>query len=74
MKTKVKSNIKNNLKKYRTWKNLTQQELADKLGISVSILRLIELNNHIPKWYTRMKIYEYFGVSENQMFYREVEK
>jgi transcriptional regulator with XRE-family HTH domain len=72
MKTKVKSNIKNNLKKYRTWKNLTQQELADELEISVGLVRIIELNNHYPKYYTRWKLYTYFGVSQRQMFYEEV--
>jgi transcriptional regulator with XRE-family HTH domain len=72
MKTKIRPIIKNNLQKYRYWKNLTQQQLADELEISVGLVRKIELDDHVPKYYTRWKIATYFGVSESQMFYREV--
>jgi cytoskeletal protein RodZ len=35
-------NIRNNLRKYRIWKNITQEDLANDLKISVNQLRLIE--------------------------------
>lgn len=72
--TKIRPIIKNNLQKYRQWKNKTQQQLANDLEISISLVRIIELNNHVPKWYVRHKMCEYFGVSQSQMFYREVEE
>jgi DNA-binding XRE family transcriptional regulator len=72
MKTKVKSNIKNNLKKYRQWKFITQEDLADELNISTTQLRMIETENHYPKYQVRSKICNYFGVSQEQMFYEEV--
>lgn len=72
MKTKVKPNIKNNLKKYRTWKNLTRKELAKELNISDMTIVLIENHNRYPRYPIRAKICKYFEVSFDQMFYLEV--
>jgi DNA-binding XRE family transcriptional regulator len=69
MKTTTKTPIKNNLSKYRHWKDLTQKELAEELEISASLI--VKIENDVPKWYTRKMICEYFGVSQGQMFYRE---
>jgi transcriptional regulator with XRE-family HTH domain len=63
--------IKNNLKKYRTWKNLRQKDLAKELKLSISQIRYIENKNNYPKYQVRSKICEYFGVSQDQMFYIE---
>jgi DNA-binding XRE family transcriptional regulator len=63
--------IKNNLKKYRTWKGLKQVDLAKELNLSVSQIRYIENKNKYPKYQVRRKICEYFGVSQDQMFYIE---
>lgn len=62
-------NIKNNLSKYRSWKNITQNDLAKQLKISVHKLRMIELNRQYPKYQVRAKICSYFNVSQDQMFY-----
>lgn len=61
--------IKNNLSKYRAWKDITQNELAANLRISSHQLRMIELNRKYPKYQTRAKICKFFNVSQNQMFY-----
>lgn len=63
--------IKNNLKKMRQWKFATQQELAEELNISTSLLRRIETEDHYPKYQVRSRLCEYFGVSPEQMFYCE---
>ena len=71
MATKIKTKtIKNNLKKYRTWKNKTQQQLADELNIAVMTVRLIENDDRYPRHPIRSKICDYFGVSQEQMFYK----
>ena len=62
-------NIKNNLSKYRAWKDITQDDLAKQLKISAHTLRMIELNRQYPKYQVRAKICSYFNVSQDQMFY-----
>lgn len=62
-------NIKNNLRKYRVWKDITQNELAAELKISPHQLRMIELNRKYTKYQVRVKICSYFDVSQEQMFY-----
>jgi DNA-binding XRE family transcriptional regulator len=72
-KTKVK--LKNNVQKYRVWKNLQQKELAKEVNISVSEIRMIE--KHIvkrPRLDLRLRICEFFGVSHDQMFYEDNEE
>ena len=65
----IKIQIKNNLGKYRVWKNITQEELSKELKISVPSLRDIEVYNKYPKYQIRAKICKYFNVSQDQMFY-----
>ena len=64
-----KEKLKNNLKKYRVWKNILQKDLAKKVGCSASQLRLIETNKCQPRLPLRLRICEFFGVSHDQMFY-----
>lgn len=61
--------IKNNLLKYRVWKNLTQEDLAEDLNISVNNLRMIEIYHKYPRYQLRAKLCKYFNVSQDQMFY-----
>lgn len=63
--------IKNNLRKYRIWKNITQEKLAEELKISVNQLRLIETHDKYPKYQIRSRLCQYFDVSQDQMFYSE---
>jgi DNA-binding XRE family transcriptional regulator len=67
----VESAIKNNLHKYRIWKNITQEQLASDLKISVSHLRDIECHSKYPKYQIRSRLCKYFDVSQDQMFYYE---
>jgi len=66
-----KKAIKNNLRKYRIWKNITQSQLAIELVISIGQLRNIECRCKYPKYHVRSKICKYFRVSQGQMFYEE---
>jgi DNA-binding XRE family transcriptional regulator len=71
MKAKEKIPVKNNLRKYRIWKNITQEDLASDLKISISQVRLIECHSKYPKYQIRSRMCVYFGVSMRQMFYVE---
>ncbi|MEN8907852.1 MAG: helix-turn-helix transcriptional regulator [Clostridiales bacterium] len=64
------NNIKNNLRKYRVWKTLTQEQLAMELGVSLAQIRLIENKHHYPRYQTRSKICVFFNINQNQMFYK----
>lgn len=66
-----KKPLKNNVQKYRVWKNLLQKELAEAVSISVSELRLIEKNSVCPRLQSRLRLCEFFGVSHDQLFYTE---
>jgi DNA-binding XRE family transcriptional regulator len=69
MKQKKIKKTENNLQKYRVWQNLKQRELAEKIKVSVSTIRLIESNkNYMPSMSITSKICNFFGVSYNQMF------
>lgn len=61
--------IRNNLKKYRTWKRLTRKQLALELNISANQLLFIENYSKYPKYQVRAKLCKYFDVSQDQMFY-----
>lgn len=62
------TNIKNNLQKYRVWKNLTQSKLAKITKISKNIIAKMEQENYYPKYIIRQKLCNYFGISQDQMF------
>lgn len=68
---KNKKEFKNNLAKYRTWKNITQQKLAEEINVSVPMLRNIETKHYFPSYIIRKKICDYFNVLPEQMFYEE---
>lgn len=67
-------NIKNRLKMYRGWANITQQELADKIKVSVNLIRDIELRNKYPKYQIRARLLKVFNLSLEQLFYVEEDK
>jgi DNA-binding XRE family transcriptional regulator len=66
--------IKNNLQKYRKYNSLTQIQLAEKTGVCISIIRLIESKQHYPKYITRKKICDFFDIELGKMFYVEREE
>lgn len=54
----------NRIKQYRISLNITQQQLAERCGVSVSTLVRIE-NGDDPKWSTIIKILSEFNLLEN---------
>ena len=63
--------IINNVRKYRKWKDITQESFCKKIKISINQLRKIENEAKYPKYQVRSRICEYFNVTPDQMFYFE---
>lgn len=66
----VKRNISSNLKEYRERNNLTQEELAERIGISVTFYSEIERGKKLPSSKLIVKIYremelDYIPLSNN---------
>jgi DNA-binding XRE family transcriptional regulator len=66
-----KEKLLNHLQKYRMWKGLRQCDLSAATKISISTIREIERNNYTPKITLRIKLADYFGIREKQLFYRK---
>ncbi len=49
--------------------NITQKELAQKLGISVASIAIYELNERIPRDEMKKKISEFFKVPIQDLFF-----
>ena len=54
----------NRIKQYRISMNVTQQQLAQRCGVSVSTMMRIE-NGDDPKWSTIIKILSEFNLLDN---------
>lgn len=63
----MKNNIGGNIKKLRQENNLTQEVLADRLGVSVSVIKKWESNRGIPKLTSQEMICDYFNVDMNYL-------
>ena len=68
-----KVGMKNHVQKYRVWKGLLQKDLAEKINISVSEIRLIEKQAVAPRPGTRLKLAKLFDVNHDQLFYYDKE-
>ncbi len=60
--------MKNILKVERARHNMTQQDLADKIGVSRQTINSIESNRYVPSTVLALKISELFGLSVNELF------
>ena len=66
--------MKNNLKVYRAMHDLTQEQLADKIGISRQTIIAIENNKYLPSLGLAFKISGLFSVKIEDLFiYKESE-
>lgn len=65
----IKSNLAENIKKYRKRKTLTQVELAEKLNISKHSVISYEKGATFPASDTLEKMIELFEVTPNQLFF-----
>ena len=60
-------NLGKNIRKYRNKLNLTQQDLADKIGISLNFMGKIEVAFSKPSLDTLIKIANSFNVSVSDL-------
>jgi len=60
--------MKNNIRVERAILRISQQELADKIGVSRQTINAIELEKYIPSAIIVMKIAVVFGKSVNEIF------
>lgn len=60
--------MKNTVKIQRAIKDLTQEELANKIGVSRQTINSIENNRYIPSTILALKISKVFGKSVNEIF------
>ncbi len=63
--------MKNKLKVFRAMHNLTQEQLADKIGISRQTVIAIESDKYLPSLGLAFKIARLFKVKVEDVFTRE---
>ncbi|MGI6769198.1 MAG: helix-turn-helix transcriptional regulator [Bacilli bacterium] len=60
--------MKNKIKELRKEKNLRQEDLANKLGVTRQTINAIENNKYDPTLELALKISIFFGLSVNDIF------
>jgi putative transcriptional regulator len=60
--------MKNTLKVERAKLNFTQQDLADKVGVSRQTINSIEAERYVPSTVLAIKISEVFKTAVNEIF------
>lgn len=63
--------MKNTLKVERAKLNLTQQDLAEKVGVSRQTINSIEAERYVPSTVLSLKLSEVFGTTVNEIFMLE---
>ncbi|MHA3788425.1 helix-turn-helix transcriptional regulator [Flavobacterium hauense] len=65
--------MKNNIKVQRAIFNLTQQDLADKIGVSRQTINALEAGKYVPSTVLALKISQLFEKPVNEIFELEDE-
>ncbi|TVZ55015.1 putative transcriptional regulator [Lutibacter sp. Hel_I_33_5] len=60
--------MKNTLKVQRAMLDLTQEDLAKKIGVSRQTINSIEKNRYVPSTVLALKLSKVFNVSVNEFF------
>ena len=63
--------MKNTLKVQRAIKNVTQQELAEAIGVSRQTINSTEVGKYVPSTVLALKMARYFGKSVEEIFILE---
>ncbi len=63
-----KETIKNEVNSYRVKKGMTQEELADKIGVTRQTIIAIEKGNYTPSVSLALKLSDIFSVSVEKLF------
>jgi putative transcriptional regulator len=64
--------MKNSIKVERAKKNITQEELAEKIGVSRQTIIAVESGRFVPSTVLALKMARYFKISVHDLF--ELEK
>jgi putative transcriptional regulator len=65
--------MKNNIKVERAIKNLTQEELANKVSVSRQTINAMEANKYVPSTVLALKIAKFFKKTVEEIFILEKE-
>ncbi len=60
--------MKNNVRVERAIARLTQQELAERVGVSRQTINAMEAGKYIPSTVLSLKVAEVFGKTVNEIF------
>ncbi len=60
--------MKNNVRVERAIARLTQQQLADRVGVSRQTINALEAGKYIPSTVLSLKVAEVFGKTVNDIF------
>ena len=60
--------IQNNIKELRTKKNVTQEQLAESVGVSRQTIVAIEKGNYTPSLLLAINLARFFDVSVEKLF------
>ena len=60
--------MKNNLIVERAVKRITQQQLAEEVGVSRQTINAVELGKYVPSTVLALKIARFFGKNVNDIF------
>ena len=60
--------MKNNIRVERAIKNITQEDLANKIGVSRQTINAMEANKYVPSTVLALKIAKVFGKSVEDIF------
>lgn len=61
--------MKNNIKVERAKHNMTQAELAEKIGVSRQTINAMELNKYVPSTLLALKIAKLFKTPVEELFF-----
>jgi len=67
-KSKSPKNLKNQVKKYRLEKKISQKELALILGVTRQTIIALEKQRYSPSLHLAMRLAKYFGVKVEELF------
>uniref|UniRef100_UPI00403F79F2 helix-turn-helix transcriptional regulator n=1 Tax=unclassified Bernardetia TaxID=2647129 RepID=UPI00403F79F2 len=68
MELQIDAAMKNTLKVERAILNITQEELAQKIGVSRQTISSIEKNKYVPSTVLALKLSQLFEKSVNEIF------
>lgn len=60
--------MKNNIKVQRAIHNLTQQDLADRIGVSRQTINALEAGKYVPSTVLALKLSKLFDKNVNEIF------